>query len=555
MQNKLDRVVMERVPGTLEVKIDRDVGYKSLIVLVARQKPGSGTTDWLGPLGWGSDAKNMALDVSTADGHSRLSLPPIAADELSRGDKLLIACREGGWQGQLEWDDSPSVVAPKARVGTKPAKTTLIMSEDVPEERAFPFKAIGGGLAALVAVGAAFVVWPGGDRADPDTDQVAANEASSTQAPTVSAEDAPMRPPAEAVTAMPERSAQTDDEAGIAPADARETAEAVQPDVPLPSEDAEDTLSDSPETGVSTAETSDDEAPEDGSAEDDVSESEGVVGGEAEAAEGGEAEAAADDNGADDDEPVAPAQPAPRPDAAAETAAEPSRQVARTALATAPGFSPATIRRLQADLEVMKYYRGEQTGVLDAQTLEALDGFKFLFGIGEDAPVDRKLLDRVAEERRGYERQQASQGAGTPAASATAPAPVPAPSPAPVPAPAPTPAPAPVPLPSAPAPQPATASVIVDAKITKPGVSRYPARASRRSSSPSEVVVTVSYIIDTRGEASNIRVTDIAPNSAFDDSFREAARQAIQDQRFSPRTVDGEPTATPDVTQRIRFVK
>ena len=110
----LEKVELVRIPGTLFVRIDRELDFSRLTVLMARKRPSTGETSWLGTLGWTDAAESLALSVrrmdALGDGETTyLVLPDTVTESIEPEDVLLIICREQQWQGFFRWGETVAV--------------------------------------------------------------------------------------------------------------------------------------------------------------------------------------------------------------------------------------------------------------------------------------------------------------------------------------------------------------------------------------------------------------------------------------------------------------
>ena len=61
--------------------------------------------------------------------------------------------------------------------------------------------------------------------------------------------------------------------------------------------------------------------------------------------------------------------------------------------------------------------------------------------------------------------------------------------------------------------------------------------------------VVLHYDVDTKGEVTNIRITESVPSGVFD----SAAVSTLRSWRFSPEVLDGVKQRSPDVRSKISF--
>lgn len=103
-----------------------------------------------------------------------------------------------------------------------------------------------------------------------------------------------------------------------------------------------------------------------------------------------------------------------------------------------------------------------------------------------------------------------------------------------------------------PVPTPAVQDVIVEAKILKNASARYPSAAQRRNYFV-DVVIEVTYNIDTDGRPANLRIVSNDHTGKYNDAFEKEALKAIEKMRFEPKTVNGVAVETTDKQKRIVF--
>ena len=103
--------------------------------------------------------------------------------------------------------------------------------------------------------------------------------------------------------------------------------------------------------------------------------------------------------------------------------------------------------------------------------------------------------------------------------------------------------------------EPAPEPVVQEVRLTKRGNVYYPSRALSDSAVPDAVSVIVTYDVDTKGRADNIEARVEGYEGRHERAFIKAARNAVESQRFEPRTEDGIPTVQTGMTRAVRFNK
>ncbi len=250
--------------------------------------------------------------------------------------------------------------------------------------------------------------------------------------------------------------------------------------------------------------------------------------------------------------------------------------------AKTPAYEALT-KEVQTRLQDLGFYAGAIDGKAGGQTDKAIIEFKTLFGLKSDNKISGEFLNAL--KTAGREVRQAAILTVAPASQA-APAQLPALNPAPVQpvimqalppvqtaiaepaAPAPviaapqlTPQPAqpvdvasltPIAAPTVEA-QPLIADTVVEAKRLNGISGAYPSRAINRGFYDA-VAVLMTYDVSPTGRVTNVQVTGLEPMPRrFAKYFERAGIDAVKGQRFSPKTVNGEPVASIGHESRLNF--
>ena len=99
---------------------------------------------------------------------------------------------------------------------------------------------------------------------------------------------------------------------------------------------------------------------------------------------------------------------------------------------------------------------------------------------------------------------------------------------------------------------PPVQDVIIEAKRLKPARAEYPRVAAAKNYFVDARIV-VAFDIDTAGKVVNSRILTNDHMGRFNSAFERAALNAVKNQKYSPKTINGTPVATTGQTQRIVF--
>jgi hypothetical protein len=250
------------------------------------------------------------------------------------------------------------------------------------------------------------------------------------------------------------------------------------------------------------------------------------------------------------------------------------------------------VAQAQTYLAALDLYTGEIDGKFGGQTLQAVEGFRVLYG-AEVAAFDADLVARMGTAVAAREALDAPVVAPSIAAETvfepervavktvveaapivmeTAPVvpinvreavplysdPIMEALPEPVFEAVPDPVPVPQPIlepASQPAPQPASEPVIVSEQLIQSANLTYPNAALRSSRVPDDVSVVVRYDVDASGTPVNAQAISRSYTGPMGESLEAAAVEAIYTQKYTPRREDGLAVPVTGVQRTLRFRK
>ena len=94
--------------------------------------------------------------------------------------------------------------------------------------------------------------------------------------------------------------------------------------------------------------------------------------------------------------------------------------------------------------------------------------------------------------------------------------------------------------------------VVVEARRTKANNVVYPLAASKRNYFV-DVKIVVAYDINVQGDVMNRRIVSNDHDGRYNSAFIRAALKAVENQKFAPKTINGEAVTSTGRTQRIIF--
>jgi len=208
-----------------------------------------------------------------------------------------------------------------------------------------------------------------------------------------------------------------------------------------------------------------------------------------------------------------------------------------------------SVKIVQGRLSDLGFYSGPVDGIKTVATDDAILNFKTLFGLAADSEINAALA--TALNQAGIQRVSAVPSEPVETASLSAPALSTDTPPLETAEPATQIASAPVTV-APPEPAEQKVDVIVEAEALGRSPAQYPEVALRR-----EVYVnasiTIDYDVDTNGDVINAKVATSDYTGRYADRFTQSALNAVQAQKFSPKTVNGVAELSTGHSRKITF--
>ena len=224
-------------------------------------------------------------------------------------------------------------------------------------------------------------------------------------------------------------------------------------------------------------------------------------------------------------------------------------QGASVAVKTEPDQSTAAYtavtEEVQTKLKEIGFYQGEVTGVLDGDTVSAMNDFQRIFGLHETQTITGELLSELKNARISQAKAELAAPAEVMPVAAAVPVTVdPVIKSLKTAAEKPqleasiTPVPEKIEVPKEP-----IADIVVEAKKTKSVSPIYPHRANQ-GGLEGTTIVTVSYDITAQGGIENITIIGIEDAGRYKRHFERSAMDAVAKLEFEPKTVNGAAVAS-----------